>query len=104
MIFERAKHLRSQGTHAEQVLWGFLKEHPCGMKFRRQHPIGNYVVDFYCHKLKVVFEVDGIIHDQVEIKKNDQLRQMNLESCGIKVFRFKNDEILREFDLVIKKN
>src|SRR5689334_6836004 len=87
-LFQRARKLRNQGTLAEEVLWGYLKSRPLGYKFRRQHPYSVYILDFYCHKQKLVIEVDGSIHDLKEVKENDQQRQMILEANGLKVMRF----------------
>ncbi len=60
-------------------MWGYLKTKPLGFKFRRQHPYYNYILDFYCHKLKLIIEVDGSIHDDEEIIKKDIERQKILE-------------------------
>jgi cyclase len=69
LIFENAKELRKNLTHSELLLWGYLKQKPFGYKFRRQHPLGIYIADFYCHALKLVIEVDGSIHHLDEVKK-----------------------------------
>jgi cyclase len=58
-IFQRAKNIGNRETHAEDILWGDLKTSPTGYKFRRQHLYSNYILDFYCHQLKLVIEVDG---------------------------------------------
>ena len=58
-IFQRARELRDRETNAELVLWGYLKGKPLGLKFRRQHPYAVFILDFYCHALKLVIEVDG---------------------------------------------
>jgi very-short-patch-repair endonuclease len=73
VLFERAAELRSQPTHAEEVLWSYLKIKPLGFKFRRQHPYLIYILDFYCHALHLVIEVDGAIHQKEEVKQNDKL-------------------------------
>ena len=75
LVFELAKELRRNMTDAEMVLWGYLKAGINGLKFRRQHPIGIYIADFYCHKLKLIIEVDGNIHDKKEIKEYDLNRE-----------------------------
>lgn len=69
LIFKRAVELRNRMTHAEQILWDELRINEWKLKFRRQHPISLYIVDFYCHRLKLVIEVDGSIHDNEEAKK-----------------------------------
>ncbi len=61
-IYQRARDLRNKETHAETVLWGYLKTKPLSLKFRRQHPYSIYILDFYCHKLKLIIEIDGSIH------------------------------------------
>ena len=103
LLFQKAKELRNNMTHSELVLWEYLRQHPQGMKFRRQHPIGIYIVDFYCHKLKLVIEVDGSIHNLEAVKKEDEERQKQLETDGLKVVRFTNEEILKNEEIVIQK-
>ena len=102
IIFENAKELRKNMTHAEKILWNHLKVKPNGYKFRRQHPLGIYIADFYCHKLKLVIEIDGSIHDNDEVKLNDEERQKLIEEDGLTVMRFKNAEILNDIANVLK--
>ncbi|HEY8690100.1 MAG TPA: DUF559 domain-containing protein [Chitinophagaceae bacterium] len=102
IIFENAKDLRKNMTDAEKILWGYLKAKPNGYKFRRQHPLGIYIADFYCHKLKLVIELDGSIHDNEEVKLNDEIRQKFIEEDGILVMRFKNEEILKDIQNVLR--
>jgi cyclase len=64
-------------------LWNYLKTNEWKLKFRRQHPLSLYVVDFYCHSLKLAIEVDGSIHDHEEVKRNDAEREKNLKSLGL---------------------
>lgn len=75
LLFERATELRKFSTHTEDIIWGYLKGNQLGVKFRRQHPLLFYVVDFYCHKLKLIVEIDGSIHDKEDVKINDAIRQ-----------------------------
>jgi cyclase len=103
LLFERAKELRENMTEAELVLWEYLRQHPLGYKFRRQHPVGIYVVDFYCHKLKLVIEVDGSAHGEKEVRDADMERQGQLELDGLKVVRFTNEEVLKTGEVVIEK-
>ena len=103
VIFENARNLRSSAIHAEEVLWGYLKAKPGGFKFRRQHPYSVYILDFYCHKLKLIIEVDGSIHNLAEVKENDTLRQSFLEADGFKILRFTNDQVLNRLEDVIIK-
>lgn len=103
LIFARAKELRNNVTETEMILWGYLKTKPLGYKFRRQHPLGIYIVDFFCYKLKLVIEVDGSVHTKEDIKINDEKRQRLIESEGLKVLRFTNDEVTKHPEMVIKK-
>ncbi|OQP61045.1 hypothetical protein A3860_04825 [Niastella vici] len=103
LLFERAKKFRENMTQAELVLWEYLRQRPLGFKFRRQHPLGIYIVDFFCHKLKLVIEVDGSVHDLKEIKAADLERQRLLEMEGLKVIRFTNEEILKTKEVVVEK-
>jgi imidazole glycerol-phosphate synthase subunit HisF len=74
-IYQRARELRNNATHAEALLWGYLKTKPYDLKFRRQHPYSIFILDFYCHSLKLVIEIDGSIHNQPDVKINDKQRQ-----------------------------
>ena len=102
LIFQKAKELRNKLTPAEQTLWLRLKEQFPEYNFRRQHPISIYIVDFYCHKLKLVIEVDGSIHDSTEAKLNDEKRQGDLENLNLTVLRFTNEQIRSQVENVIK--
>ncbi len=101
LIFGNAKELRKNLTHSEMILWGYLRTKPFGHKFRRQHPLGIYIADFYCHSLKPVIEVDGDIHLDADVKANDEQRQIILESDGLRILRFRNEEINRGLETVI---
>ncbi len=103
MIFELAKKLRNNVTAVEMILWGRLKEHFPKLKFRRQHPLCNYIADFYCHQLKLVIEIDGPVHDKEDMKKLDAETQQILESKGIKVIRFTNYDVMNDRENVIEK-
>ena len=103
LIFKRAVELRNRMTHAEQILWDELRINEWKLKFRRQHPISLYIVDFYCHRLKLVIEVDGSIHDNEEAKKNDAKREQQLKSLGLSILRFKNDEVINNKKFVLEK-
>lgn len=101
LIFKNAEALRNNMTVAEMILWDHLKGSQLGVKFRRQHPIGIYIADFYCHQHKLIIELDGSIHHLPDVAKNDIERQMNLESDGIKFLRFTNDEVFKSLDKVL---
>ncbi len=92
-LFERASELRKQQTFAEEILWNYLKTKPFGFKFRRQHPFSVYILDFYCHALKLAIEVDGSIHNIDEVKEKDEIRQKQLEEEGITFLRLTDDQI-----------
>jgi len=102
LIFENARELRNKLTPAEQIFWLRLKEKFPEYKFRRQHPISIYIADFYCHKLKLVIEIDGPIHDSKEAKLNDEKRQNDLENLDLTVIRFTNEQIKNDIEDVIK--
>jgi cyclase len=100
LLFERATKLRERQTAAEEILWNYLKTKPLGFKFRRQHPFLTYILDFYCHSLQLVIEVDGSIHELESVKQKDQLREGQLIQMGLTVLRFSNDEIkFRSYDV-----
>ena len=101
--YQRARELRNNSTPSESALWEYLKTKPYGIKFRRQHPYSNYILDFYCHSLKLVIELDGSIHSQPVIKVNDEKRQQHLETDGLTVLRFTNDVVETDFEGVKKE-
>jgi very-short-patch-repair endonuclease len=103
LLFAKAGELRKRQTFAEELLWQYLKTKPLGFKFRRQHAYWTYILDFYCHALKLVIEVDGSIHNEEEVKKNDEIRQKHLENDKLFVLRFTNDEIRLNKKKVIKQ-
>ena len=89
----RARHLRKQSTEAEKLLWSNLRRHQLlGYQFRRQEPIGNYIVDFVCYQRRLVVELDGG-HHQEQITYDNE-RTKTLESRGFRVIRFWNDDVL----------
>lgn len=94
--------LRSIPTKAEYILWQELRGEKLGYKFRRQVSIGNsYVVDFYCHELRLIIEIDGYIHDDTSVEAYDERRETWLTKQGYTVIRFTNDQVLFERDVVI---
>jgi len=103
-LFRLAEGLRKNSTVAEKVLWKYLKKFRYeGFIFRRQHPLDFFIVDFFCHKLKLVIEVDGDIHLIKENIAYDENRTGELERFGIKVIRFKNEEIMNDLEQVFSK-
>ena len=103
LIFERAKELRNKPTLAEETLWKNVGQGQLNVKFRRQHPASMYVLDFYAHKVKLAIEIDGSIHAEEDVKRNDIERQKHLESLGIKFIRFTNKQVLIELEDVVEK-
>lgn len=104
IIFQNARILRNNMTESEKYLWGFIsKKQLLETKFRRQHPIGNYIADFYCHKIKLVIELDGEYHEDQYQKIHDSYRDSEMERLGIKVLRFKNNEVLKSIDEVLNQ-
>jgi very-short-patch-repair endonuclease len=104
IIFSNAKKLRENPTQAEEVMWLSLRNNQLdGYKFRRQHPLLNYVADFYCHQLKLVIEIDGEYHQTLEQKKLDKERTLNIEFQVLYVIRFTNDEVLTDINSVLNK-
>ncbi|MEW9625746.1 endonuclease domain-containing protein [Rhodanobacter geophilus] len=96
---EQSRGLRKSGTDAEHKLWYHLRAGRLnGLKFRRQHPVPPYVVDFYCEAKKLVVELDGSQHDEVV----DQARTKFLESRGLKVLRYWDNEVLQQMDAVLE--
>jgi very-short-patch-repair endonuclease len=95
--------LRKNMTDSEIILWSYLKGKQLqGYKFRRQHSIGSYIVDFYCPKLKLVIELDGERHGERKNITYDEVRTEYLNSLGIKVLRYWNSEIYNNIAGVIE--
>lgn len=100
-IFGRAKSLRNHQTFAETLLWSKLRNNQLGVKFRRQHPISNFVVDFYCHQCKLVIEVDGNVHLDKTVKIEDQTKEESLLEMGLYVLRFTNHSVINQIEEVL---
>ncbi len=96
------KDLRKNSTDAEKLLLLRIKQNQLGFKFRRQHGIGPYVLDFYCTEKKMAIELDGGQHNDDQKKIYDQERTEFLNSLGIKVLRFWNSEVLKNIELVLE--
>ncbi len=88
--------MRKEMTKQEFKLWNILKSNQLGFKFRRQHPIGSFIVDFCCLEKKLVIELDGSQH--IEQEDYDNQRTAFLNSCGFKVIRFWNNEFMKNID------
>ena len=94
--------LRNEMTDAENALWRVLRcKQVSGLKFRRQHPFGDFIIDFVCLENKLVIEVDGGQHS--ERVKEDEIRTQNLLTAGFRILRFWNNEVLQEIEAVKKR-
>jgi len=98
---ERAKELRREMTPAEKILWQEVRAKKLGVRFRRQQIIQGFIVDFYCHKAGLVIEVDGDIHDLQQ--DEDARREKALREMGLRIVRFRNDEIMKKLSTVVGK-
>jgi very-short-patch-repair endonuclease len=99
---ETRKFLRNHATDAERILWEKLKNRQMlGHKFRRQHGIGQFIVDFYCPELELAIEVDGETHSTPAELEQDAERQNAIEGHGIRFLRFTNKEITEDLNHVL---
>ncbi len=101
LVFGFAKQLRKEMTDAEKILWVHLKSGIQNFKIRRQHPIGNYIADFFCHKLKLIIEVDGSIHELDDVKIDDIERDKRLTALGYRIMRFTNKQVYNELEFIL---
>ena len=89
-----ARKLRKNQTSQERIMWNLLRNQQFqGLKFRRQYPVGNYIVDFICKEIKLIIEIDGGQHNSEDGIEYDIKRTEDLETKGYKVIRFWNNEI-----------
>lgn len=95
-VLARARELRRSPTLPEGLLWQFLRKRPEGLKFRRQHPFGPYVVDFYCPAARLVVEVDGASHGMGDRPERDVKRDAWLREQGLHVVRFDAADVMRD--------
>ena len=101
--FELAKKLRNNQTEAELYLWDNLQRLTyLNIRFKRQHPVLYFIADFYCHKAKIIIEVDGGYHDIPEQYLYDRNRENALNELGLKVVRFTNEEVLNSIEKVLR--
>ena len=101
-LTSRRKALRSELTHAEAALWKCLQRSQlAGKKFRRQHGIGPYVVDFYCPECRLAVELDGEGHFTVSASEADGQRTKFLESLNVRVLRFENRDVFEDIEFVL---
>jgi very-short-patch-repair endonuclease len=93
IILARAREMRHPQTPTEAALWRALRNRQTGFKFRRQHPIYRFIIDFYCAEAKLLIEIDGESHFQPDQKEYDEARTEYLEGLGYRVIRFTNDDV-----------
>ena len=95
---------RKQPSEAEEMLWAHLRgQRLHGFKFRRQHPIGDFIADFYCHECKLIVELDGEYHNDKGQIQYDETRTYELKELKVNVIRFTNREVLNDIHAVLKK-
>ena len=98
-----AADLRANMTTAEKILWERLRNKKCcNLKFRRQHPIGDFIVDFFCYDAMLAIELDGEVHNDDYQKERDYERTKILRELGIDIIRFKNHEVMGNIGDVIR--
>jgi len=101
-MIRRARSLRHQSTNPEQLLWTALRNGQIGgLRFRRQHPIGPYIADFYCHSARLVVEVDGMSHDDKAAP--DAKRSEYLTAQGLRILRVQNQDVMLDLDAVTRE-
>jgi very-short-patch-repair endonuclease len=97
----KARELRRKPTLPEGLLWQALKSRPNGLKFRRQHPIGWYIVDFFCSAARLVVEVDGASHSMGNRPEHDERRDAWLRAQGFHVIRFAATDVMKDLGSVV---
>lgn len=97
-----AKELRKNSTLGEILLWKEISRRKLGVQFHRQVPVHEYIMDFYCHELKMAIEVDGASHDNPVQKEKDLIRDYNLEQLGITIIRIDDFDVKRNLDSVVR--
>lgn len=102
-LIDKRKGLRNNATPQELLLWRELKNSTIGFKFRRQHSIGKYIVDFYCPSKRFIVEIDGSQHFEKDAVKYDTARTQFFESMHLRVLRFTNTEINTNMEGVLLK-
>lgn len=101
-ILTYARELRQSQTDAEQLIWSLLRRQSLGAKFRRQHPIGRYIVDFCCIEHRLIIELDGSQHGEEKTVRYDEARTKEFEAQGLRVLRFWNNDVLLQPDVVME--
>jgi very-short-patch-repair endonuclease len=99
---ERRKELRHNMTVAEKALWQMIRNEQLGVKFRRQHSVGSYVLDFYCAPLRLAIEIDGSTHNDKDVQLRDKIRQRELEQHNITFVRVTDPQVLSDSTFVLR--
>ncbi|MFM7425260.1 MAG: BREX-6 system adenine-specific DNA-methyltransferase PglX [Elainella sp.] len=103
-IYQRCRELRGSQTPTEERLWEVLRNRQLnGLKFRRQHPLGRYIADFYCAEKQLVIELDGSVHQQADQQDYDKIRDESLQSRRLSILRISNTEIEQNLETVLQK-
>ncbi len=103
-VYNIARQLRKSQTDAEDLLWVNLRNRKLlNLKFRRQHAFEDYVLDFYCHEIKLVIEADGAVHNDKGRQEYDNARTARLKECNIDVLRFTNNQIEKNISVVLEE-
>ncbi len=101
-VHRHLKSLRSDMTPMERVLWDALRNRQLeGIKFRRQHPVNSFVLDFYAPEIKLAVELDGDVHDSADQQQRDQHRTARLAALGITVYRVRNMDVGLDLEAVL---
>ena len=101
-IILKARMLRKKMTKTEKLFWERVRKKQLGQLFRRQHPMGIYIVDFYCHQSKLIIEIDGDYHNRSSQIEQDYWRDETLKNSGFKILRFTDQEVLMNLDQLIE--
>lgn len=95
--------LRANTTESENKLWDYLKTKPNGLKFRRQHTFNLYILDFYCHKLRLAIEIDGGYHFTRQQQEKDRDKTLEISKYNVDVIRFTNIDVIDDYPNIIHK-
>lgn len=100
---ERRRDLRRRLTKEEEILWSKIRNNKLGGKFKRQHSIGGYILDFYCSECKLIIEIDGTSHNSKEAKEYDKIRDRYFKELGYTTIRFLNNEVENNLQEILVK-
>lgn len=103
ILKDRRRELRRNETKEEKILWSKVRGGKLGVKFKRQHSIGGYILDFYCPEYKLIIELDGGVHNKVEAREYDKIRDTYFRELGYRTIRFLNSEVENKIEKVLIK-